>query len=232
MNKNTLTSLTRPQIAALVAQSLPAGAVVNLGIGIPTLVGEFVEAEREIILHSENGILGMGPAPKKPDPDLINASRQPISLLKGASISDHSISFAIMRGGHLDYSIMGGFQVAQNGDLANWITKGDKAIPAVGGAMDLAVGAKNVVITMTHTTRDGQPKLVTECNFPVTGTGVVTKIYTDLAIIAIRDGGFYVEAMVENIDNACLQRKTDARLHFDDDIKTIKIDKAGTPYLS
>lgn len=232
MSEPVLTSLSRPQIAALVADSIPAGAVVNLGIGIPTLVGEFLEREREIILHSENGILGMGPAPETPDPDLINASRQPISLLDGASISDHSISFALMRGGHLDYSIMGGFQVSQTGDLANWITKADNAIPAVGGAMDLAVGAKNVIITMTHNTREGAPKLVASCDYPLTGTGVVSKVYTDLAIVAIEDNQFVVEAMVAGISREELQRRTGATLRFSPTLKIIHIDEDDQPYLA
>lgn len=218
---NKWTPLSRAQIAALVAESIPNGAVVNLGIGIPTLVGEYLPPEREIILHSENGILGMGPTPDTPDPDLINASRQPISLLQGASISDHSISFAIMRGGHLDYSIMGGFQVAQNGDLANWIAKEEKAIPAVGGAMDLAVGAKNVIITMTHTTRDGHPKLVSQCDYPITGAGVVTKVYTDLAIIAIENNQFVVEAMIEHLSREALQERTAAPLFYREDLAII-----------
>lgn len=232
MATHTWTPLSRPQIAALVADSIPAGSAVNLGIGIPTLVGEFLDPKREILLHSENGILGMGPAPEIPDPDLINASRQPISLLDGASISDHSISFALMRGGHLDYSIMGGFQVSQTGDLANWITKAENAIPAVGGAMDLAVGAKNVIITMTHTTRDGEPKLVSECDYPLTGTGVVSKVYTDLAIVAIQDKQFVVEAMIEGISREDLQKRTGATLNFAADLKIISIDDEERPFLT
>lgn len=227
------TPLTRLQIAQLVANDIPSGSVVNLGIGIPTLVGESLSPEKEIILHSENGILGMGAVAKGDniDWDLINASREPVSLLAGASISEHTISFAVMRGGHLDYTVLGGFQVAENGDLANWITDAEDAIPAVGGAMDLAVGARHVYVTMSHTTKDGQPKLVSRCTYPLTGSSVVNRIYTDLAIIDVINNQFVVTALLAQLDPATLQEKTGAPLHYPIAPKKIHITAKGDPYL-
>jgi len=156
--------LTRAEISYLVAHDFPDGSVVNLGIGMPTQVSDYLPKDREILLHSENGILGMGGAAvgDEIDLDLINASRTPVTLLKGASITEHTISFAMMRGGHLDYSVLGGFQVASNGDLANWITSGPDAIAAIGGAMDLAIGARNVIVMMEHVAKDQTPKLMTK----------------------------------------------------------------------
>jgi len=225
--------LTRQQIAMLVAQDIPDGSVVNLGIGIPTLVGDYIPEGYEIILHSENGILGMGPAASGDniDHDLVNASRTPVTLLDGASLSEHTVSFAVMRGGHLDYSVLGGFQVAPNGDLANWLTDAPDAIPAIGGAMDLAVGARKVLVTMTHNARDGTPKLVSACSYPLTGVGVVDTVYTDLAIIDVTPDGFVVRAMLENMDEAQLREKTAAPLLFSEQLKTIKIDQKGVPTL-
>lgn len=228
------TPLSRLQIAQLVANDIPSGAVVNLGIGIPTLVGEALSPEKEIILHSENGILGMGAVATGDniDWDLINASREPVSLLAGASISEHTVSFAVMRGGHLDYTVLGGFQVAENGDLANWITDAEDAIPAVGGAMDLAVGARNVYVTMSHTTKDGQPKLVNQCSYPLTGSSVVNRIYTDLAIIDVINNQFVVTALLAAMDLAELQEKTGAPLHSPTPPKKIHISAQGDPYLT
>ena len=193
--------LTRAEIAYLVAHDLPDGSYVNLGIGMPTLVSDYLPTDREIILHSENGILGSGrPAVgDEIDPDLINASRGPVTLLPGASITEHTVSFAMMRGGHLDYSVLGGFQVGANGDLANWITNGPDAIAAIGGAMDLAIGAKSVYVMTDLLTKTGESKLVEACSYPLTGAQCVTRVYTDHAIFDITPQGFAVtEAFGEN----------------------------------
>ena len=183
---------TRDQIAARVARDIPEGAYVNLGIGLPTLVANHLPTERDVFLHSENGILGMGPAPAagQEDEDLINAGKQPVTLLTGGAYFHHSDSFAMMRGGHLDFCVLGAFQVAANGDLANWHTGAPDAIPAVGGAMDLAVGAKKVLVMMEHQTKNGESKLVQRCSYPLTGLACVSRIYTDLAIIDITPNGF------------------------------------------
>lgn len=207
-------TLKRHHIAQLVANDIPDGSVVNLGIGIPTLVSDYLPADREIILHSENGILGMGAAAtgQDIDLDLINASRVPITLIPGASISEHTISFAVMRGGHLDYTVLGGFQVAANGDLANWLTLADDAIAAVGGAMDLAIGAKHVFVTMEHLTRDGQPKILNACTYPLTSAKVVDRIYTDIAVIDVGDQGLQVRALLDGVSFELLQSLTEAPL--------------------
>ncbi|AFK63331.1 3-oxoadipate CoA-transferase subunit B [Advenella kashmirensis WT001] len=225
--------LDREQIAKLVANSLPDGAYVNLGIGMPTSVADYLPPDREIILHSENGILGMGRSAidDEIDTDIINASRKPIVLLQGASITEHTNSFAMMRGGHLDYSILGGFQVAENGDLANWITDAPDAIAAIGGAMDLAVGAKQVLVMMEHTTKTGAAKLLRHCTYPLTGAGVVDYVYTDLAIVQVCDGRFIIRAMVQGLTQDQLQNLSDAPLHMDGPCQTIRVDNAGQPYL-
>lgn len=227
-------TLNRNQIAQLVALDIPPGSAVNLGIGMPTLVAEFLPAEHEVLLHSENGILGMGAIALGDDidSDLINASREPITLIQGASISEHTISFAMMRGGHLDYSILGGFQVASNGDLANWITDADDAIPAIGGAMDLAVGARQVLVMLSHTSKSGEPKLVAQCSYPLTGVGVVNTIYTDLAIVDVVNGSFIARAIVEGLSLQELQEKTGAPLQASNDCRTIKLDSNGNALLS
>jgi len=225
--------LNREQIARLVANSLPDGAYVNLGIGMPTSVADYLPPDREIILHSENGILGMGRSAinDEIDTDIINASRKPIVLLQGASITEHTNSFAMMRGGHLDYSILGGFQVAENGDLANWITDAPDAIAAIGGAMDLAVGAKQVLVMMEHTTKTGGAKLLHHCTYPLTGAGVVDYVYTDLAIIQVCAGRFIIRAMVQGLTQQQLQDLSEATLHMDGPCQTIRTDSAGQPYL-
>jgi 3-oxoadipate CoA-transferase beta subunit len=190
--------LTRDQIAAHIAKDIFEGAYVNLGIGMPTLVANHLPADREIILQSENGILGMGPAPTpgSEDFDLINAGKQPVTLLRGGSYFHSADSFAMMRAGHLDIAVLGAFQVAANGDLANWHTGGKDDIPAVGGAMDLAVGAKQTWVMMEHLTRSGESKLVERCTYPLTGVGCVTRVYTDLAVIDVTAQGFkLVEAV-------------------------------------
>lgn len=191
--------LSRDQLAARIARDMPDGAYVNLGIGMPTLVANHLPLDREIILQSENGLLGMGPAPvpNEVDFDLINAGKQPVTLLRGGSYFHSADSFAMMRAGHLDISVLGAFQVAANGDLANWHTGNADDIPAVGGAMDLAVGAKQTWVMMEHFTREGQCKLVERCSYPLTGLACVTRVYTDLAVVDVTADGF---ALVETVD--------------------------------
>jgi 3-oxoadipate CoA-transferase beta subunit len=202
--------LTRDQIAQRVARDIPEGAYVNLGIGLPTMVTTHLPPEREIFLHSENGLLGMGPAPGagEEDEDLINAGKQPVTLLKGGSYFHHADSFAMMRGGHLDICVLGAFQVSARGDLANWHTGAPDAIPAVGGAMDLAIGAKRVFVMMEHQARDGSSKLVPECSYPLTGVACVSRIYTDLAVLDVTPEGLAVREMVAGLDFDELQRIT------------------------
>src|SRR5437867_5655200 len=185
---------TREQLAARVAHDIPEGAYVNLGIGLPTLVANHLPKEREVFLHSENGLLGMGPAPKlgEEDPDLINAGKQPVTLLTGGAYFHHADSFAMMRGGHLDICVLGAFQVSVRGDLANWHTGAADAIPAVGGAMDLAIGAKRTFVMMDHLTKSGESKLVEHCSYPLTGIACVSRIYTDLAVIDVTAAGLKV----------------------------------------
>ncbi len=210
MNTTAYQRMTRDQMAARVARDIPEGAYVNLGIGLPTLVANHLPADREIIIHSENGVLGAGPAPEKhlTDPDLMNAGKQPITLLKGGSFFHHADSFAMMRGGHLDYCVLGAFQVAVNGDLANWHTGGPDAIPAVGGAMDLAIGAKSVFVMMEHLTREGESKIVKACTYPLTGMGCVNRIYTDLAVIDVTAEGLAVVDCVPGLSLEELVRLT------------------------
>jgi len=183
--------LSRDEIAQRLARDIPEGAYVNLGIGLPTKVGNYLPADKEIFLQSENGVLGMGPAPAKgeEDWDLINAGKQAVTLLPGGSYFHHADSFAMMRGGHLDICVLGAFQVSQHGDLANWHTGEPDAIPAVGGAMDLAMGARSVYIMMELLTKDGRSKLVPECTYPLTGLHCVSRVYTDYAVFEIQPGG-------------------------------------------
>ncbi|TDF64504.1 CoA-transferase [Cupriavidus sp. L7L] len=198
--------LTRQQIARLVAQDLPRYAVVNLGIGMPTLVTDHIPPALDIQLHSENGILGMSrldPA-QPPDPDLINASKEPISLTSGASISDHALSFAMMRGGHLDITVLGAFEVAANGDLANWSLGEDDPLPSVGGAMDLAVGTRTVWVMMEALTRDHASRLVPQCRLPLTAQHVVSRVYTDIGIFDIADGHFVPKALIAGLSPGSL----------------------------
>jgi 3-oxoadipate CoA-transferase beta subunit len=192
---------TRDAIAARVAQDIPEGAYVNLGIGLPTLVGNHLPADREIVLQSENGILGMGPAPAagQEDWDLINAGKQPVTLLTGGAYFHHADSFGMMRGGHLDICVLGAFQVSAAGDLANWHTGAPDAIPAVGGAMDLAIGAKQTFVMMEHTTKSGEPKIVEQCSYPLTGIACVRRIYTDLATIEVRPDGLVALDWVDGL---------------------------------
>jgi 3-oxoadipate CoA-transferase beta subunit len=203
----------RDEMAARVARDIPEGAYVNLGIGLPTLVANHLAADREIFLHSENGILGMGPAPDPggEDPDLINAGKQPVTLLDGGSYFHHADSFAMMRGGHLDICVLGAFQVSVSGDLANWHTGAPDTIPAVGGAMDLAIGARRVLVMMEHLTKKGESKIVDRCTYPLTGIGCVSCIYTDLAVIEITPDGLCVVEIVEGLSFEELERLTGTR---------------------
>ena len=205
---------TRDQIAARVAQDIPEGAYVNLGIGLPTKVANYLPSEKEIFLHSENGLLGMGPAPSpgEEDEDLINAGKQPVTLLTGGAYFHHADSFAMMRGGHLDICVLGAFQVSHTGDLANWHTGAPDAIPAVGGAMDLAIGAKQVFVMMEHQTKTGDSKIVERCTYPLTGIGCVSRIYTDLAVLDVTPQGLRVREMAPGLTLADLQAVTAAPL--------------------
>jgi len=205
---------SREELAARVASDIPEGSYVNLGIGLPTLVANFLPKDREIFLQSENGLLGMGPAPAKgeEDPDLINAGKQPVTLLTGGAYFHHGDSFAMMRGGHLDICVLGAFQVSETGDLANWHTGAPDAIPAVGGAMDLATGARHVYVMMDHITKTGEAKIVKKCTYPLTGIACVDRIYTDLAVIDVTREGLEVVEMVEGLAFEELQRMTAAPL--------------------
>ena len=194
--------ISRDEIAARVARDIPEGAIVNLGIGLPTKVANYLPKDKDIFLQSENGVLGMGPAPAagEEDWDLINAGKQPVTLLPGGSYFHHADSFAMMRGGHLDICVLGAFQVAINGDLANWSTGEPDAIPAVGGAMDLAAGAKDVFVMMELLTKEGQSKLVKHCTYPLTGLACVSRVYTDIAVFQIESGG--VVRVVDDVSGA------------------------------
>ncbi|MES3021766.1 MAG: 3-oxoacid CoA-transferase subunit B [Pseudomonadota bacterium] len=206
---------TRDQMAARVARDIPDGAVVNLGIGLPTMVANHLPADREVVLHSENGVIGVGPAPAKgeEDYDLINAGKQPVTLLPGGCYFHHADSFAMMRGGHLDVCVLGAFQVSVTGDLANWHTGAPDAIPAVGGAMDLAIGAKKTYVMMEHQTKGGESKLVAACGYPLTGVGCVSRIYSDIAVIDLAGGKASVIDIVDGLDFATLQAMTAVPLH-------------------
>ena len=201
---------SRVEMAMRVARDIPDGAVVNLGIGLPTLVANHLPAGREVLLHSENGIIGMGPAPApgEEDYDLTNAGKQPVTLLPGGSFFHHADSFAMMRGGHLDICVLGAFQVSARGDLANWHTGAEGAIPAVGGAMDLAIGAKRTFVMMEHLTKSGESKLVERCTYPLTGLACVSRVYTDLAVIDVGPAGATVVDMVEGLAFEQLQAVT------------------------
>jgi 3-oxoacid CoA-transferase B subunit len=208
----------RTQMAARVAQDIPEGWFVNLGIGIPTMVADHVPDDREVILHSENGILGMGPAPTpdKVNVWLENAGKQHVTLRRGGSFFHHADSFAMIRGGHIDLCVLGAFEVSETGDLANWATSDNDSAPAVGGAMDLAAGAKRVWVVSEHTTKDGTPKLVERCSYPLTASAIVQRIYTNLAVVDVVPGrGFVVKEIVPGMSLADVQAKTGATLHTD-----------------
>ncbi|MGH8435707.1 MAG: 3-oxoacid CoA-transferase subunit B [Pseudomonas sp.] len=212
-----MTPESRNRLAARVAQDIPEGAYVNLGIGLPTLVANHIPAEREVILHSENGLLGrwLRPGPGEEDPDLINAGKEPIKLLPGAALFHHADSFGMMRGGHLDICVLGGFQVSEQGDLANWHTGDPNAIPAVGGAMDLAIGAKRVFVIMEHAGKSGAHKVVQKCSYPLTGVRCVSRIYTDMAVMDVREQGLTVIEMAPGVTQEQLQAATGAQLRFE-----------------
>ncbi|MBU6499465.1 MAG: 3-oxoacid CoA-transferase subunit B [Rhodospirillales bacterium] len=207
---------TRPQMAARLASDIPEGWYVNLGIGIPTLVADFVPTEREVIFHSENGVLGMGPAPAKADLDpwLINAGKQHVTLRTGGCFVHHADSFAMIRGGHLDLCVLGAFEVAENGDIANWATSENDTAPAVGGAMDLAAGAKRLWVVMEHSTKDGRSKLVRKCTYPLTAPRAVKRVYTNLAVLEVASEGFVVLDMAAGLSRDELRARTDAELIF------------------
>jgi 3-oxoadipate CoA-transferase beta subunit len=215
MSETTLKTLSRDAMAARIAADIPEGWVVNLGIGAPTLVANHVPPQREVIFHSENGILGVGPtpAPGHINPWLINAGKQHVTLRDGASIIGHADSFAIIRGGHLDLAVLGGYEVAANGDLANWSTGANDLAPGVGGAMDLGAGAKRVWVLMDHTTKSGAPKLVQTCSYPLTALGSVTRIYTNIAVIDVTPRGFLLLETPPGISFEDVQARTGAKLH-------------------
>ena len=206
---------SKDQLAARVAQDIHEGMVVNLGIGMPTLVANHIPREREVLLHSENGILGMGPAPAAGDEDfdLINAGKQPVTLLPGGSYFHHTDSFAMMRGGHLDVCVLGAFQVSATGDLANWHTGQADAIPAVGGAMDLAVGAKQTWVMMDLLTKQGESKVVDACSYPLTGVACVKRIYTDLCTLACTPQGLQLIDLVDGLSLAELTELVGLPIH-------------------
>jgi 3-oxoadipate CoA-transferase beta subunit len=201
MNLDHIKRRTIAEIAKRIVQDIPEGSHVNLGIGHPMSISNYLPPDKEILLHSENGLIGMGPIAQgdEIDPELVNAGKQNVTMLPGASIFNHADSFAMIRGGHIDICVLGAFQVSENGDIANWITKDADAIPAVGGAMDLAVGARKLFVMMEHLTKSGVSKIVHECSYPLTAVGSVDKIYTDLATIEVTDAGLEVVDWVDGM---------------------------------
>lgn len=213
---------TRLKLAARVARDIPEGAYVNLGVGLPTLVADFIPDDHEVVLHSENGVLGrwVKATGADVDWDLIDAGKAPIRLLPGGALFNHAESFGMIRGGHIDICILGGFQVSVKGDLANWHTGDVSAVPAVGGAMDLAVGAKKIYVVMAHTDKSGAHKIVETCTYPITGLACVSRIYTDLAVIDVRDSGLHVVELAAGVTRDVLQAATGIPLLFDLDLDT------------
>ena len=212
MNEFINIGWAKDEIAKKIANEFPHGSYVNLGIGMPELVSKFVDESKEIIYHSENGLLGMGPPANENELDfeLINAGKKPVTILPGGSYCHHADSFSMIRGGHIDYCVLGAMEVSEGGDLANWTT--GKGIPAVGGAMDLVVGAKNVFVMSQHTTKDGSPKFLKNCSLPLTGKSVVTRVYSNLAILDVTPEGFKLKEMCEQIDFDLLQKVTEAKI--------------------
>lgn len=205
---------TRDQMAERAALDIPDGSYVNLGIGIPEKVARYVPQGREFIYHTENGLLGMGPTPEsgEEDADLINAGKKPVTAIAGAAYFHHADSFAMIRGQHIDVCVLGAMQVAQNGDLANWSTGAPDAIPAVGGAMDLVAGVKTIFVITQHTTKNGIAKLIKQCSYPLTGQGVVSRIYTDLCVLEVTEKGFELVELAPNVDFDYVKDRTDAEL--------------------
>lgn len=205
---------SREEMAARAAQDIPDGSYVNLGIGIPELVAQYVPAGREFIYHTENGLLGMGPPPQDDarDPELINAGKKPVTLVPGASFFHHADSFAMIRGGHIDVCVLGAMQVSASGDLANWSTGAPGTIPAVGGAMDLVAGVESIFVITQHVTKTGAPKILEECTFPLTGRGVVSRIFTDLAVIAVTPEGLDLLELAPGVDFEDVRELTGAQL--------------------
>jgi len=203
---------SREEMAMRVAQDIPDGSYVNLGIGIPELVAKYVPESRELVYHTENGLLGMGPSPEpgEGDPELINAGKRQVTALPGASYFHQADSFAMIRGSHLDLCVLGALQVSRKGDLANWSLGGPDAIPAVGGAMDLVAGVKSIYVITQHCSKQGEPKLVEACTYPLTGLGVVNRVYTDLAVIDVRDGAFHLVELSPGVDFEYVQDRTGA----------------------
>ena len=206
--------LDRDAMAARAAADIPEGWLVNLGIGIPTAVGNFIPPDREVIIHAENWVIGAGPAPPEDavNPYLINAGTQPITLVRGGSYVHHADSFVIARGGHLDLCVLGAFEVSERGDLANWARRPDEPLKQIGGAMDLAIGAKRVWVIMEHTTKDGPPRLVRRCSYPLTAHDVVQRVYTNLAVLDVTPRGFVVREMIPGLSFEELQERTGAKL--------------------
>lgn len=210
---DTAVGLTRDEMAKRAALDIPDGAYVNLGIGIPEMVAAHVPAGREVIYHTENGLLGMGPSPTDDgDPELINAGKRKVTAVDGASYFHHADSFVMIRGGHIDLCVLGALQVASNGDLANWSTGGSDAIPAVGGAMDLVAGVRTIYVITQMTTRSGEPKLVEQCTYPLTGPGVVDRIYTELAVLDVTSSGFQLVELTDGVSFDDVQNRMDAHL--------------------
>jgi 3-oxoadipate CoA-transferase beta subunit len=207
--------LNRQEMAARLAHDIPEGWYVNLGLGLPTLIPDCIPAGREVVFHSENGVLGMGPVPPKANIDtwLVNATKQNITLVPGASLFHHADSFGMIRGEHLDLCVLGAYEVAENGDIANWATNENDAIPAVGGAMDLSAGSKRLWVLMEHTTKDGASRIVRRCSYPLTAAGVVKRLYTNLAVLDVTADGFSVLDMAPGLSFESLQARTDAKLH-------------------
>lgn len=215
MSTNVVKGWSREQMAQKIANDIPNGSYVNLGIGLPELVANYIPSDREVIFHTENGLLGVGPSPNEgqEDDELINAGKKPVTAIKGSCFFHHADSFAMIRGGHIDICVLGAFQVSESGDLANWSTGEPNAIPAVGGAMDLVAGVKTIFIITQHITKKGEPKIVNKCKYPLTGEGVVSRIYSDWAVIDVTDKGLFVRELAPGVDIDFLRNNTEAELH-------------------
>lgn len=219
-----MSNLTRQQIAWRVAQDIPEGAYVNLGSGMPLMVADHVPSGREVIFHSENGLLGVGPRQREPfDRNLINAGNIPVTLLPGGAFFHHADSFVMVRGGHIDITVLGAYQVGENGDLANWDLPAGRKAPAVGGAMDLAAGANQVFVMMEYFAKDGSCKILPQCTLPLTGQECVTTIYTDIAVLDLLDGKVVVRELIEGITLHTLQAETEVQLHVSPDLKLLQV---------